>query len=477
MATPELNPPNTKIVCTIGPACDTPDRIRTLIEKGMNVARLNFSHGSHAEHLDKIRTIRSVSEDMGRSIAILQDLCGPKIRVGKVKDPGIQLKAGERLILTSEDILGEGNRVSVSYKPLPSEVKQGDIILLADGMMELVVTKTGATDIECDVVIGGTLTSNKGINLPSGTIKAPSLTDKDRLDLAFGIEEGVDFIALSFVRSAEDVLELKEIIRKAGKNIPVVAKIEKHEAIRNIDDILAATDVVMVARGDLGVEIPLEKVPEFQKMLVRKANEKGKPVIVATQMLRSMVDSPRPTRAEANDVANAVLDGADAVMLSEETASGRYPFEAVEYMAKIARSAEENYPHERHLKLKDTDSTVSQSVAYASCVLAEHLHASAIVASTKSGFTAKQISRFRPSSRIVALSPDKEALRGLALCWGCFPGLVAVPKDTDDMIEKVAESAVESGWVKKGDLIVITAGHPVWVEGTTNMMKVKRIGA
>ncbi|MFA6012289.1 MAG: pyruvate kinase [Desulfobacteraceae bacterium] len=470
-----VNPPKTKIVCTIGPSCDTPDKIKTLIEKGMNVARLNFSHGSHEEHLDKIKTIRKVSEEMGRSIALLQDLCGPKIRVGKVKDPGIQLKAGERLILTSEDILGEGNRVGVSYKPLPTEVKVGDIILLADGMMELVVTKTEGSEIECDVITGGTLTSNKGINLPSGTINAPSLTDKDRVDLAFGIEQGVDYIALSFVRSAVDILELKDIIRQAGKSIPVVAKIEKHEAIKNIDDILDATDALMVARGDLGVEIPLEKVPGLQKMLVRKANEKGKPVIVATQMLRSMVDSPRPTRAEANDVANAVLDGADAVMLSEETASGRYPFEAVAYMAKIARNAEIDYPYQRHLKLKNTDATVSQSVAYASCVLAEHLHASAIVASTKSGFTAKQISRFRPRSGIVALSPDKEALRSLSLYWGCFPGFVDVPKNTDDMIEKVAESAVETGWVKKGDLIVITAGHPVWVEGTTNMMKVKRI--
>ena len=469
------NPIKTKIVCTIGPSCDSPDMIRALIEKGMNVARLNFSHGSHEQHLDKIRTIRSVSENMGRSIAILQDLCGPKIRVGKVVEPGIQLKAGESLILTRDDILGEGNRVSVSYKELPSDVKSGDVILLADGMMELVVRETSENDVVCDVVIGGTLTSNKGINLPSGTIKVPSLTEKDRLDLDFGIREGVDCVALSFVRSAEDILELKDIIRKSGKDIPVVAKIEKHEAIRNIDDILEATDVVMVARGDLGVEIPLEKVPGLQKMLVRKANEKGKPVIVATQMLRSMVDSPRPTRAEANDVANAVLDGADAVMLSEETASGRYPLSAVEYMVKIAGNAEREYPHERYLKLINEDSTISQSVAYASCVLAEHLHASAIVASTKSGFTAKQISRFRPRSRLVALSPDKAALRGLALYWGCYPGFVDVPKNTDDMIEKVAESALETGAVKPGDLIVITAGHPVWVEGTTNMMKVKRI--
>lgn len=470
-----MNSSKTKIVCTIGPSCDSPDMIRSLIEKGMNVARLNFSHGSHEEHLDKITTIREVSEQMGRSIAILQDLCGPKIRVGKIKDPGISLKPGENLILTSDDILGEGNRVSVSYKPLPNEVNVGDIILLADGMMELIVRDIQGVDITCDVIIGGTLTSNKGINLPSGTIKAPSLTDKDRMDLDFGIQHDVDYIALSFVRTTDDVVELKEIIRKAGKDIPVVAKIEKHEAITNIEGILDATDAVMVARGDLGVEIPLEKVPELQKMLVRKANEKGKPVIVATQMLRSMVDSPRPTRAEANDVANAVLDGADAVMLSEETASGSYPLAAVEYMAKIAMNAEKGYPHDRYLTLETHEPNIAQSVAYASCVLAEQLNASAIVASTKSGFTAKQISRFRPGSKLVALSPDKTALRKLALYWGCEPGFVSIPNNTDEMIEKVAESALETGAVKKGDLIVITAGHPVWVEGTTNMMKVKQL--
>lgn len=465
----------TKIVCTIGPACDSPDMIRSLIEKGMNVARLNFSHGRHEEHLDKIRTIRAVSEQMGRSIAILQDLCGPKIRVGKIKDPGISLRPGENLILTSDEILGEGNRVSVSYKPLPSEVQIGDIILLADGMMELIVREIQGADIHCDVIIGGTLTSNKGINLPSGTINAPSLTDKDREDLAFGIAHDVDYIALSFVRNTADVRELKDIIAQAGKDIPVVAKIEKHEAIDNIEGILQETDAVMVARGDLGVEIPLEKVPELQKMLVRKANEMGKPVIVATQMLRSMVDSPRPTRAEANDVANAVLDGADAVMLSEETASGSYPLAAVEYMSRIALNAEKGYPHERYLTLAPHEPNIARSVAYASCVLAEHLNASAIVASTKSGFTAKQISRFRPEAKLVALSPDPRSLRRLALYWGCESGLVTVPKSTDEMIEKVAESALETGKVKKGDLIVITGGHPVWVEGSTNMMKVKQL--
>jgi pyruvate kinase len=464
----------TKIVCTIGPACDTPEMIRSLIKEGMNVARLNFSHGTHDEHLEKIKMIRDVSLEMNAFVAILQDLCGPKIRVGKIKEPGISLKSGQELVLTADDIVGEGNRVGISYKTLPSEVREGDIILLADGMMELKVNKTSETDIFCDVVTGGILTSNKGINLPSGTIKAPALTEKDKSDLAFGLKNEVDYVALSFVRNADDIRSIKTIIDNSGNKTPVIAKIEKHEALNNIDEIIEVTDGIMVARGDLGVEIPLENVPMVQKMLIKKAINAGKPVIVATQMLRSMVDSPRPTRAEANDVANAVLDGADAVMLSEETASGDYPVKAVHYMSRIAKKTEESYLHAEYLKL-GTGSEVAESVAYASCILAEHLNIAAIAASTKTGFTAKQISRFRPKSVIIALSPDRSALRRLALYWGCVPGYVSLIKDTDQMIEQVAMEAMKTGVVSTGDQIVITAGLPVWVEGTTNMLKVKQL--
>ena len=466
--------PKTKIVCTIGPASDKTETLENMIQSGMNVARLNFSHGTHDQHRMKIEAIREISQRLNTPVAILQDLCGPKIRVGSIPEPGVKLEPGETLILTTIPSKGEGNRVPVSYEKLPREVKAGDIILLADGLMEMVVERTTQTEIVCNVITGGLLTSNKGINLPSGTISAPSLTEKDKADLTFGIAMGVDFVALSFVRSARDINEVKNIIRNSGKEIPVIAKIEKHEALQNIDEIIKAADAIMVARGDLGVEIPLETVPNIQKMLIGKTNAAGKPVIVATQMLRSMCDSPRPTRAEANDVANAVLDGADAVMLSEETANGKYPVKAVEFMAKIAENAEQNYPHLRFLELK-RESNISESVAYAACDLADHLQVSAIVASTQSGFTAKLISRFRPKANIIALSPDINAVRGLCLYWGCVPVLVEVLKGTDDMFEKGANSALTVGHVAKGDRVIVTAGHPVELAGTTNMIKVVEV--
>jgi pyruvate kinase len=464
----------TKIICTIGPTSESPRILRKLIDSGMNVARLNFSHGTHAEHLEKIRTIRALSDESGKPVAILQDLCGPKIRIGTVKVPGLRLEPGSDFILTNQPVEGEGNRVSVSYKSLPQEVKDGDRILLADGMMELVVDEVHQSEIHCRVVTGGTLTSHKGINLPSGTIKTAALTEKDRADLLFGLENGVDYVALSFVRTAEDLLRVKEIIREAGKDTPVIAKIEKHEAIENIAAIMDACDGIMVARGDLGVEIALETVPGIQKMLVQKANQMGKPVIIATQMLRSMVDAPRPTRAEATDVANAVLDGADAVMLSEETASGLYPVESVQFMSRIIASALKDFPHQRYLKMKPRQD-LAASVAHAACILGENLGAKAVVATTQSGSTAKQVSRFKPKTRLIALSPDRTTVLRLTLFWGCIPILVEDTHDTDEMFEKAAKAALESGFVTEGDLAVLTAGHPIWVKGTTNMLKVKAL--
>ncbi len=464
----------TKIVCTIGPASRSPAVIRKLIHSGMNVARLNFSHGTHSEHLENIHSIRALSEELGEPVAILQDLCGPKIRVGKVRKPGIRLEPGQTFILTNEPILGTQKRVSVSYHDLPLEVKAGDRILLADGMMELLVKQTRQTEIQCEVITGGILTSSKGINLPTGTIRADFLTGKDETDLLFGLQNDVDYVALSFVRRMDDILRVRDIIESENKDTPIIAKIEKHEALDNIDEIINVSDGIMVARGDLGVEIPLENVPVIQKMLVRKASAMGKPVIIATQMLRSMVDSPRPTRAEAADVANAVLDGADAVMLSEETAIGNFPVEAVQFMSRIARNAVEHFPNEKYLQLMPKKK-VSESVAYASCVLAGLLDASAIIATTRSGSTARHISRFKPNTKIIALSPDKATVRRLALYWGCIPRLIEDVKDTDEMIDKAAGSALESGSVSKGDIVVITAGHPVYVSGTTNMLKVKRI--
>ncbi|NVM23385.1 MAG: pyruvate kinase [Desulfobacterales bacterium] len=464
----------TKIVCTIGPASKSPKIIKSLIQSGMNVARLNFSHGSRFEHKEKIRIIRSVCEELDQPVAILQDLTGPKIRVGTMPEPGVRLEAGRPFILTNHDVGGSSEKVSVSYPNLPAEVKEGDPILLADGVIELTVKGASRSEIYCEVITGGMLTSRKGLNLPTRTIKAPSLTDKDREDLLFGLENDVDFVALSFVRRAADILKAKEIICRRKKDTPIIAKIEKHEALEHIDEIMEASDGIMVARGDLGVEIPMQEVPVVQKMLIRRANDLGKPVITATQMLRSMVDSPRPTRAEATDVANAVLDGTDAVMLSEETAVGNYPVEAVQSMARIIESAETHCPHEKYLQLTPKKE-VSDSVAHAACVLASHLDASAIVAPTQSGQTARHISHFRPARPIIALSPKQNTVRKLTLFWGCLPRIVADPRDTDDMIESAARSALKTGCVSRGDLVVITAGHPVGVAGSTNMVRVKRL--
>ncbi len=464
----------TKIICTIGPSSESEEILATLIKEGMDIARLNFSHGTREEHLKKIKLIRSLSDSIGRPVAILQDLGGPKIRVGILPKEGIRLEPGSLFTLTTRDIKGNNSAVSISYKGLPEEVKTGERILLADGLMELMVKEIQGEDIICKVITGGILTSHKGINLPDGTIKAPSLTQKDKEDLMFGIENGVDYVALSFVRDEGDIQKVIEIMDKAGIRIPVIAKIEKHEAIRNIDRLIEVSDGIMVARGDLGVEIPLEEVPLIQKTIIRKANMIGKPVVTATQMLRSMVNAPRPTRAEATDVANAVLDGTDALMLSEETATGNYPVEALRFMVKIIKKAEESYPHKKYLELIPKEG-IEESVAHASCVLADHLNASAIIATTRSGKTARLISRFRPKSPIIALSPDKTAINRLSLMWGCYPKFVDIPGDTDNMIELAAQNALNTGIVGKGDIAVITAGHPIWVSGTTNMLRVKKL--
>lgn len=466
-----INMTRTKIVCTIGPASESPDVLRSLVENGMSVARLNFSHGDREGHLRKIRSIREISRAAGRPVAVLADLAGPKIRVGMVPEPGIRLEAGEPFVLTGEPVGGLRSRVSVSYPGLPDEVRPGDRILLADGFMELVVREIDGRDIRTVVVTGGVLTSRKGINLPSGTVRLPSFTEKDRGDLLFGLENGVDFVAVSFVRNAEDVLRVKEIIREQGKDTPVIAKIEKHEALNELDDIMEASDGVMVARGDLGVEIPPEQVPGLQKTLIRQANRAGKPVITATQMLRSMVDAPRPTRAEAADVANAVLDGTDAVMLSEETAVGRYPVQSVQFMNRIAASAEEDFPYDRHLELVP-EPDVYESVAHAACVLAGHLGASAVVAPTSSGKTAAQVSRFRPRQRIIAVSPNISSVRRAMLCWGCEPIHSDAPAGDEDIVDFAVRTALENGRVAQGDLLVVTAGYPFWVPGSTNMIRV-----
>lgn len=459
----------TKIVCTIGPACTSPEVLSAMILAGMRVARLNFSHGSHGEHALVLKRIREVSENLNIPVAVLQDLCGPKIRVGKLPEEGIPLVAGCEVTLSSAS--GEG-LIPVTYADLPKDVRPGDTLLLNDGMMELEVLSKNEREILCKVITGGVLTSGKGINLPSGTLKTSALTEKDKKDLLFGLEAGVDFVALSFVRSADDIREIKSLIRNAGYDTPVVAKIEKHEAMDRMEEILLEADALMVARGDLGVEIPLENVPDVQKRLVLLANRAGKPVIIATQMLKSMVESPRPTRAEATDVANAVLDGADALMLSEETAMGRYPVEAVQYMTRIAERAEAFFPHERYRE-RPEHCGIPDSVARASAELSDELGAKAVVTPTRRGFTAVQVARFRPRCPILALSPDPVVVRRLCLSWGCIPLLFPEEKDTDVMLEKAGDSAIVAGLATKGERVVLTAGHPLWEQGSSNMVKVR----
>ncbi len=463
----------TKIVCTLGPASRSAMVIRKMIENGMRIARLNFSHGTHAEHARMFETVRQVSDETNIPVAILQDLSGPKIRVGELPKEGIQLTAGQTIILTGTADASNG-QISVSYADLAADVKKGDSILLADGLMELTVVETKGQQVICSVVNGGVLTSHKGVNLPSGTLKTKALTPKDRQDLTFGLSLGVDYVAMSFVRTGQEIGDLKDLIAKAGHDTPVIAKIEKHEAMKNLSDIIDRADGIMVARGDLGVEIPPEQVPTLQKKAVRLANDAGKPVIIATQMLRSMVTSPRPSRAEAADVANAVLDGADAVMLSEESAVGKYPVEAVAFMRRIAGEAEKEFISDTDTK-RDFVKNIPKSVAHAACILARDLEAVAIAAPTLSGFTAMQLCRYRPKALVMALSPKPETVRRLALYRGCEAYSFPAVGSTDEMIQQSSEAALAHKVAKAGDIVIITAGHPVWVAGTTKIIRVKEL--
>jgi len=464
----------TKIVCTIGPVSDTEEMIAKLIAAGMNVARLNFSHGTVEYQRDLVRKIKRVRKALNKPLAILQDLQGPKIRIGAIENGFVQLQPGQEFVLTADGVSGDGKRASVSLKSLPYEVKIGHPILLADGKIELRVEKVVPPDIYCRVIVGGQLSSHKGINLPASEVHSDSLTKKDREDIVVGLEEGVDAIALSFVRGADDILACKQVIKDGGGNIPIIAKIEKHEAVENIDSIVAASQAVMVARGDLGVEIDLEKVPLVQKSIIRKCNALGKPVITATQMLQRMVDNPRPTRAEATDVANAILDGTDAVMLSEETAVGKYPAEAVMMMDRIARSAEtaldelkfENIPIEGGTR---------DAISRASYFIAKEVGAAAIITPTWSGSTACLVSRFRPRQPIVATTPNEAALDFLSLCWGVVPVFIPPSTTGDDVIRFSIDAARRAGYIESGQQVIITGGAPLHVAGKTNFIKVDRV--
>jgi pyruvate kinase len=468
-----LNSRKAKIVSTIGPASGSKEVISLLIRSGMNVARLNFSHGDHDTHKKRIELIRDISSKYGKPVAILQDLQGIKVRIGLVNGGAIALKKGQTLSLKSGKSIGNQREIFISYPGILRDVKGGDKILLDDGLIQLSVLGREKNTLMTRVIEGGILRDNKGVNLPGIKLSVRSFTEKDRKDLLFGIAMGVDYIALSFVQDANDIQKVKEWLKERTRHIPLIAKIEKSEALCNIEEILSEADGIMVARGDLGVEISPEKVPLIQKELIDKANKKGKIVITATQMLESMTEHLRPTRAEATDVANAVLDGTDALMLSAETAIGKYPVAAVKMMDKIIQYTE---------FVKGSESsyirgnTFAEAAADAACKAAEDIHAKAIIAFTQSGFTARLLSKFRPRVPIIAFTPDETIKNRVCLYWGVTPKIMKLPATTDEMITEVEKSLVEERIVKKGDSIVITSSSPLSTHGKTNFMKLHKIG-
>src|SRR5262245_47334570 len=464
----------TKIVCTIGPSSDSEEMIARLIAAGMSVARLNFSHGTPEYQRDLIRKIKRIRMALNKPVAILQDLQGPKIRIGIIEGGIVQLQPGGEFVLTSDDIAGDANRASVSLKTLPQEVNVGDPVLLADGNIELRVERVIPPNIYCRVIVGGQLSSHKGINLPASQVHVDSLTSKDRNDILIGLEEKVDAVALSFVRKADDILACRKVIADHGCKIPIVAKIEKHEAVQNIDSIVAVSQAIMVARGDLGVEIDLEKVPLVQKAIIRKCNALGKPVITATQMLQRMVDNPRPTRAEATDVANAILDGTDAVMLSDESAAGKYPIEAVMMMDRIARAAE-SCLDEVKFENVPIDATTNDAISRASYFIAKETGAAAIITPTWSGSTACRVSRFRPKQVIIATTPNEAVLDFLSLSWGVVPIPIPQSETMDEMIRLSLYAARNARYLEPGQHVIVTGGAPLHVADKTNYIEVEQV--
>ncbi|MBI5306446.1 pyruvate kinase [Candidatus Wolfebacteria bacterium] len=464
----------TKIVATIGPATENKQTMERLVKAGMDVARLNFSHGSYIEHQNRIDLTREISGKTGKPIAVLQDLSGPKIRIGDFYKESIVLKNGQEFILTTGNCVGDEDKVFINYKNLPKEIKAGATILLNDGKNELRVKKISGNDIYCRVVVGGEIKGRRGVNFPGSYLKISSLTEKDKEDIKFGVKNKVDFMAVSFVRVSGDVLELKNILRKAKTDIKIIAKIETQEAVENIDEIINIADGVMVARGDLAVEIGAERVPILQKLIIKKCNNIGKPVIIATQMLESMIKNSVPTRAEVNDIANAILDGADAVMLSEETTLGNHPVEAVEVMARVAKHTEDNFNYEEVLKHNYLiQKNITDSVSYAVASVAHNVGAKAIVALTESGFTARMVSRYKPKQPVLALTPVLKTYNRLALNFGCYPQLIEPFNDIMEVIETAKKTVISEKIAKKGDKIVISAGVPFKKTGATNLLIVK----
>lgn len=468
----------TKIICTLGPAVDSEEMIHALIRNGMNAARFNFSHGSHPEHLERLNRLKTVRDSMGCPVATILDTKGPEIRIKGFESKSVELNAGDTFILTTEDIIGSAHKVSVTYPKLAEELEVGQEILIDDGLVAIRVEQIKGQEIACTVENGGTLSANKSINIPGAHIQLPALTEKDISDIRFGIENDFDYIAASFVRRAADVEAVRDVLNEyGGETIKIIAKIENQEGIDNIDDILAAADGVMVARGDLGVEIPAAKVPFLQKQIIRKGLQAGKPVITATQMLDSMIRNPRPTRAEVSDVANAVYDGTSCVMLSGETAGGKYPLEALSAMVEIVSEAEGSIDYWKRFQkqLVVTTANINDAITHTCCLTARDLNASAILAATNSGRTARMICRFRPACPVAALTMHEKVRRQMAICWGVVPFLTGEVNSTDRIFSLTSEVALKEGLVQCGDTVVITAGVPLGRSGSTNLIKAQII--
>lgn len=470
----------TKIVCTLGPSTDNPGVVKSLALSGMNVARLNFSHGDYEAHKERFNMIKECREELGVPIATMLDTKGPEVRTGVFEDGKVEVKNGEMFILTTKDVVGTNKISSVSYKKFPKDIKVGTRILIDDGLIELLAERVTDTDIECIVKNGGFISDRKSINVPSVNLSLPYMSDTDAEDIRFGARLGFDFIAASFTRCADDIIEIRQILSEEKRdNIRIIAKIENLQGVENIEEIIGVSDGIMVARGDLGVEIPLEQIPAIQKQLIKKTFLSGKPVITATQMLESMMKNPRPTRAEATDIANAIYDGTSAIMLSGETAAGLYPIEALQTMVKIAESTEQdiNYKNkfEKHSEMGEVPS-VTNAISHATCTTAYDLLAKAIITVTKSGNTARMISKYRPSMPIIGCTPDDYGYRQLSLTWGVEPVMVKSMTNSEELLEHAAEVSQNAGYIDNGDLVVITAGLPLGVSGTTNLLRVHIVG-
>ena len=470
----------TKIVCTLGPATEDDAILRAMIQAGMNVARLNFSHGTYEGHAQNIRRIRALSAELHTPVGIMLDTKGPEIRLKTFRDHRVTLQKGQLFTLCTGDVEGDAEHVSITYADLPADVQPGTTILIDDGLVGLTVEAVSKTEIQCRVNNGGVISDRKGINVPDANLSMPFISRKDREDILFGIQENVDFIAASFTRTEEDILAIRKLLTdNGGKGLSIIAKIENMQGVQNIDSILAVSDGVMVARGDLGVEIPLEQIPIIQKMIIRKAYSRGRQIITATQMLDSMIKNPRPTRAEATDVANAIYDGTGAIMLSGETAAGLYPVEAVRTMARIAQVAEASIDYVQRFRdsVPRPSANITNAISHACCTSAQDLNATAIVTVTKTGFTAKMLSRFRPGCPIIACAPVERVVRQLCLSWGITPLLIEEVTDTDELFERAVDAGIDAELLHKDDLIVMTAGVPLGISGTTNLMRVHVVGS